>query len=369
MSDASASKQATPDREGRTSGARMLVAIAGTLLFAECGLVLLATRFRCPEWALAGHVFTVTALAMFVMRRRRTMADPRAHLLLCATAPFLGPVAAAGAILQTVCTRWFARRAMPVKEWYARLFPEPPVDAPRSQYARLHREVAEFRDPSGPAPFAEVMLAGSQEQKHALLTMACRDFRPVFAPVLQRALHDENSAIRVQAAATIARIEEQYRRRIEDLAGKVRARPEDAALRMELAAVYEEHSAIGWLDATRQEESRQKALALYVERLREAPQDEGARLAVGTLHLRAGRIRDASDWFETCMADGHASPRLQFGRLESLFLLGRYDQLHEALARNYDRLAASGELSPEALRTLEFWHAQALTGRREERRT
>ena len=40
----------------------------------------------------------------------------------------------------------------------------------------------------------------------------------------------------------------------------------------------------------------------------------------------------------------------------------------EAAAGDYDRLAGSGELSADALRTLESWHAQALTGAREERR-
>lgn len=356
---------AVPARARGDAGAVGLVVL---LLIVESALVLLATRGRCPGCALAAHLLTVAALATWVRLNVRKIPDPRAHTLLCVTTPFLGPVAAAGVVLQIVCSRIFAPLAMPLKEWYARLFPEAVSDPARSLHARLDREVAEFRFPSGPAPFAEVMLAGSQEQKQALLTMACRDFRAVFAPMLQLALHDENSAVRVQAAATIARIEEQFRRTIEDLSATLRERPDDTAARLSLARTYDDHSAIGWLDPRRQQESRAKALDLYAGHLRERPDDETAMLAVGRMHLRAGHASDAVRWFEDGIAGGHATPGMLFGRLEGLFHLGRFDELHRILAQDYDRLAGSGELSADALRTLESWHAQALTGPREERR-
>lgn len=349
------------------AGEAAVASVAIALLALEIALVALVIRGAWVGWALAGHAAAAALLGGWILATRRC-ADLRPRLLLGVTFPFLGPVAAAGALVQWVCAGRFARSALPIDEWYARLCPEPVPDPGLAVHERLRGRMADRRPSAGAAPLLEVMLAGTREQKQALLTMAGRDYRPVFASALQQALRDEDGTVRVQAAATVAKIEGDLHRRTVELGARLRERPGDPGAVRELARLHGDLSLAGWLDESRRDAARDEALRLYGECLRSSPWDEDLRLAVGELLLRAGRAAEAADWFEEGLAHGCNSARSLFAHAAGLFEAGRFDEARRLVSRRLDRMPRPGELPAHALETLEYWRAKGLLAPPEEHR-
>ena len=326
---------------------------AAALLAVEAGLAILAFALGRPLSALAGHVVACAALAIWVRRRRRDAPDTVSLRLLATTLPFFGPLAAAGAILQAVLAPLFARSALPVERWLDLLLPGDRDDAPPAP-------------PPGPGtgrgttPFAAVMIAGTREQKQALLTLAGRDFAPVFAPALQQALHDGNPAVRVQAAATIAKVEADIHERELELERACKAGGDATGAALALARLHEMRSHLAWQDASIRDEHRRHALRLLRECLALRPDDADLRLAVGVLLRETGRADESAAWFARDIAAGTASARTVFACMESLFALRRFDDVRRLARDHYDRMARAGELPPDALRVVEYWRAKGL---------
>lgn len=345
---------ALPPGDARPGDGRWTVLAAAALLLAvEAGLAVLAFVPGHPLGALAGHIVVCAALAIWVRRRRRDAPDAVALRLLATTLPFFGPLAAAGAILQAVLAPLFARSTLPVERWLDLLLPGDRDDAPP----------APTPGPGtghGTLPFAGVMIAGTREQKQALLTLAGRDFEPVFASALQLALHDGNPAVRVQAAATIAKVEADIHERELELerACKAGGPATDAALA--LARLHEMRSRLAWQDASIRDEHRGHALRLYRECLALRPDDADLRLAVGVLLRETGRADESAAWFASDIAAGTASARTVFACMESLFDLQRFDDVRRLARDHYERMARTGELPPDALRVVEYWRAKGL---------
>ena len=339
----------------RPSGGSGTTAVrAAFLLVAESGVLYLALGRPWGMWALGAHVALVVASGPW-LGRWTGAADPRSGWLLWIMTAFTGPVGAGGVLLQLVLTPLLARSVPPRDEWYARLFPEPVPTPAETLHARLLRTADEIRRSAGPAAFVDVMVSGSREQKQALLTLLGRDYRPAFAPALRHALQDPHSAVRVQAAATIAQIEDEHLRRIVGLEGELAARPSDTDRKRRLANLHETFADLGLPGEPRAAEARRTALALHREILQVRPEDDEARLAIGRLLVRTDRFEEAAAWIQAALARGRPTPRLLMVCLEGLYRLRRIAELRALVERYGDDLARAADLSVAERRVLAFW--------------
>jgi tetratricopeptide (TPR) repeat protein len=345
---------APPPRRGVAGERAQTACLASAFLAIEATLLYLATLGSQPLLAAAMHLGLVAGTGFWLFRRGRAPVS-RSLALLWTTSAFLGPFAAAGVLLQLALTAALERSALPAGEWYARLFPDAGDDEAVRRFEALRR-AGEAAGPSdAPVSFLDMAATGTPGQKRVLLQRVGRRFRPAFAPALKLGLQDPNSAIRVQAAATIAQVESRFLRQALDLARAVRARPEDAEAKLQLARLYDEYADSGLLDEHRQAENRQRALALYHDCLRRGARESGLVLAVGRLLFRAGKSDEAARWLEeNAVADSPDAGTL-FTYLECLFKLGRFDELRRLVQRHYGVLTLPDALPAAARRALDLW--------------
>ncbi len=279
---------------------------------------------------LHGLVSLGLLLAAFGMRGSVTE-SPHFLLFVVATV-FLGPLGVAGAAGAALLTRVHAWRAMPFEEWYRALFPEERQDRTRELYEKVVLRGHGPAERSTVAPFADVMSLGSLQEKQAAIALIASHFRPEFAVALRAALNDPEAAVRVQAAAAVARIEQQFLRRSMALEARRAADPADPSLLMELASHYGALSVTGLIDETRAREAAEAALALFVDAAART-RDEATRLAAtgaaGRLLLRLGRPDQAERLLAPVATSGQATPEVVAPYLEALFRLRRFVDLRQ----------------------------------------
>jgi hypothetical protein len=246
--------------------------------------------------------------------------------------------------------RVYARSATPFDEWYTSLFPDV------EQATRLPRAAA--GDPAGHrgvAPFADILSFGQLSQKQELITLIANEFRPEFAHVLRMALNDPNSAVRVQAATAIARIEDQFSQRSQQLADAVLKDPRDKARVWDLATLLDEYATAGIMDRERAAAVRDQATKAYTDYLALAGEDAAARQAIGRLRLLAGDHLEAARWLAPRGGDAGTVPESQLLYMEALFELRRFDELRRFAAAHARDLLLDERLPLETRETTKLW--------------
>ena len=129
-----------------------------------------------------------------------------------------------------------------------------------------------------------------------MVALLAQQFRPEFSSALKLALQDGNSAVRVQAANSAAKIEDRFSQQAERLARAARRQPNDIDAQLELARHYEEYAETGLLDDNRQAESFRAALETYLRAAELRPGDATIMTAVGRLLLKENRFAEAEPW-------------------------------------------------------------------------
>lgn len=343
----------------------ILEGLAALIVFVVAALEawFLVRVLRAPETVLSilqlhGLVALGLLLAAYGMRGRITE-SPHFLLFVVATV-FLGPIGVAGAAGTALLARVHAWRATPFEEWYRALFPEERQDRTRELYEKVVLRGHGPAERSTVAPFADVMSLGSLPEKQAAIALIASHFRPEFAVALRAALNDQEAAVRVQAAAAVARIEQQFLRRSMTLEARRTADPTDPALLMELADHYGALSATGLIDETRAREAAEAALALYIDAAARAGKEE-ARLAAtgaaGRLLLRLGRPDEAERMLAPIATGDQATPDLVAPYLEALFRLRRFVDLRQLCLRLRD--AGSAGLPEGVEEALALWTEDA----------
>jgi hypothetical protein len=176
-------------------------------------------------------------------------------------------------------------------------------------------------------PFLDVIRLGTVEQKESVITVIADQFRPAFAIALQRALNDDEPAVRVQAATAVARIENTFLKQSMVLERACAARPEDADLLLKLARHYDDYAQSGLIDAGRVRRAREQALTSY-ERLIGMESYSGLEASARIL-LQLGRPREAVARLEPCIIRGDPAPWVVALYAEGLYVLGRFRELRE----------------------------------------
>ncbi|MBP0465230.1 hypothetical protein J5Y09_14995 [Roseomonas sp. PWR1] len=307
---------------------------------------------------LHGLIALGTLLAAYGLRRAG--GDDPAFLLFVVAAVFLGPLGVAGAAVAALLRRLFVLRARPFAEWYVALFPEERQDRTREIYERVVLRGHGPAERSTVAPFADVIALGSLQEKQAAIALIASGFRPEFANALRAALNDQEAAVRVQAAAAVARIEQQFLQRSMTLDARRSADPDNRDLIMEAARHHEALSATGLIDETRARESAEDALALYLDAVARTPAGPArtdATAAAGRLLLRLGRAEEAVRLLAPAAEEDQASPSLVAAYLEGLFRLHRYVDLREFCLRL--REAGAARLPDQVEEALSLWTEDA----------
>lgn len=303
----------------------------------------------------------ILAIVSLAYARARELGDRNDHrfdLLLAITTLCLGVAGAIGTVIAILFFGIYQRYATSFAQWFQSIFPMTPPTLPEE----ISENILTGRDESATGysviPFLDVMSIGSEAQKREALSKMTGKFHPSFAPAFQRALSDENNAIRVQAATSIVKIENHFLERAIQLEALYREYPKDDRLLLALARHYDEYAYTGILDQEREETNRARALESYEQYLKLHPQDAQVRLFVGRLLVRSGKTAQAADWFRQSIDAGYSTPQMVSWYLEALYTLGRYDELRQFSTRFEGNAAA---LQPSLTETLQLWN-RPMTG-------
>ena len=346
--------------EDRRAGARghLLVGVAAAIVAAaETALLMALWRDALPlGLAVAAHATIVALLAgATAAHYRRTGRGAPAMIFLAVATAFLGPVGAVGSLLTASLYLATYRSATPFSEWYSALFPEDEDLGGRMLDERLAALGAKSGDRGGVTPFMAVLSYGTRLQQQQAITLMTRSFYPAFAPALRQALRHADNAVRVQAATAVATIEDDFLRRaneLEDEAGKDPGNPESL---LAMATHFDNYSFTGLLDAQREQRSRDSALKAYLDYLRVLPQDVVARLAVGRLLLRGGRYDQTAEWFAMCIEEGQWTRRMIPWYMESLYRLGRFEEVRRLAKAHYQVLTRLDSFPVNVVDTVHLW--------------
>lgn len=336
----------------------LLFACALTLA-AECGALALAFQPipYAAYGAVAAHLSILVALGFWIRWRARRGHDLRLAGLLMVTTPVLGPMGPFCTLVTAALHALFRRYATGFQEWYLSLFPESEVEPAQELYELIvsGRETAHL---AAGESFTDIMSVGSPTQKQAVIALVARHFRPAFTPALKAGLADADPSVRVQAATATARVEHEFNERWLTLDAAVHSNPDDVPTRHALARHLDDYAFCGLLDTNREAEIREKALDGYRRSLDLAPDDDEIRHDLGRLLLRCGHAQDAATTLEP-LVDRATDRRILYWFAESLFRLGRFEDLRALPARRPDLLGRAEELPDTVRDVFALWSGTA----------
>jgi hypothetical protein len=304
---------------------------------------------------LAVHLAIVGVLWLWYRYSPGIRTDARLPLLLIGTTAALGPVGPAGTLVTMLLARRHMRRTTPFEEWYGALFPE--IDREGKDEFALTVADSDLEGQAGLAPFSEILAFGSFHQKQALIALIGQSFRPLFGPILKRALLDDSNAVRVQAATAMNKIEDRMHARTIELRRPVTQDPEDLEALRALALHYDQCLYSRILDGHREEETRDLALEAYRPCIDARPDDLETRIAISRLLLRAGKYEEAVLWLAKVSQEDGVTSQARLWYMESLYNLGRFAELRAYAGPHRNQIEGSDDLPSSALDAVRMWAA------------
>lgn len=335
------------------AGIRQVSLVALVAFAVEYGLMRYYLTDGLAWIALTAHVAVSLALAAWWYFSSAARADIRLPMLLTVSTAALGPVGAAGTLVTVILARCYGRKALPFEEWYQSLFPDTEQDENAETLNRIAD--AESQGSGTVSAFSDVLAFASLHQKQSLIALIGSSFRPLFGPVLKKALLDNNNAIRVQAGAAMNKLENSILDRTLELTDRIRENPGDAKGQRLLARHYDDYLYSGLLDSKREDEIREQALAAYRYCVVRAPGDLESWLAVGRLLVRGKRYGEAEEWLERAFEAGLSTSEASLWYMESLFHLGRFEKLRHLAHDRHNSFGSEGGLPANALETVRLW--------------
>lgn len=346
----------TPEapRPPREPAVLWLAAAAATA--AEAGIfVLVATGTLGLVWAGLVHAAVVLALLAGVIAYRRRGGTTRYGMVLVMTTAAMGPLGPLGCLVSLLAYTQFRRSAQSFEAWYFSLFDLAETSDVEALVERLSSGRAANQEGGDVDSFMDILRSGTLSQKQALLALLARNFRPAFANVLQEAVKDPTAAIRVQAASAMVAIEAGYTEKSIALAKATRERPDDATAWLALADHLDDYAYSGILDREGAEEARNGALDAYRRFLDLKPDHLRARVRVARILLRGRRLEETIAWIAACREAGVHSVQMDDWEIESLYGLGRWEEVRRAANRRLASAEAGEPLPEPVAEALALW--------------
>lgn len=170
------------------------------------------------------HLALVAFLGCWALAAGSKGDDISLPLLCFFSALVFGPVGAIGGALLTVRCGSSEEEKHVLEQWYARLRGRRRPSPASEIYSRIVNNRVRRLDVA-PEEFAAVVRQGSLRQVQTILGRIALDYHPEYFPFLEAALQSPEASIRVQAAATIAKLRSQVKARLKAFA---EARPAQA---------------------------------------------------------------------------------------------------------------------------------------------
>ena len=157
------------------------------------------------------------ALILVLMAYVWSRAAPRDLLLIPVgfiAVLFAGPLGAFGVLLLSLLTSFSKQDRDQLGDWYDRLQKSTFRDRETIRYQSIKGGRARSVAPGDTMNFKQIFLTGSAKDKQSVLAIIALKYIPEFYPVLQIALRDDEPTIRVQAAATFAKLRMKFKTRL-----------------------------------------------------------------------------------------------------------------------------------------------------------
>lgn len=320
----------------------------------EGTVTMLLWRGTIEPWALLTLHLVVCASAAVVAWRVPALRADRSIALAVVVMTGTGVLGVVGAALSLSVTWLLRHQHHTIDEWYGQLFPRFAPEAHAALWRRVGQRASDRRQPLEVIPFLDLLQHGTIPQKQSVISLISNAFRPAFASALRAALTDSQNVIRVQAATAIARLEHQF---LEDTLRLEAQLKTDAVVLddvMALAQHYDDYAFTGLLDAGREADCRDKALALYERARALAPDDGLIATRLGRLLLRLGRYEAAEAALRVAAskADDHES---RLWLMECYFRQHRYGDLRRVAGEVRDGGTNIATWPVEVAPTLRLW--------------
>jgi tetratricopeptide (TPR) repeat protein len=301
------------------------------------------------------HVVAGAVIALITKALHSIGRDVRLLYVLTVSSIGAGIFGAFGTFLAGTLTLVYHHFSLPFAEWYRAIYPEVETTPERELYERITSGKDESAATYSVIAFMDVMTFGTEMQKRRAITRMTDQFHPLFASAFKQALQDKSNTIRVQAASSIGKIENNVGHTLQAVEILERQHPEDATLKLGLARYYDSFAFTGILDENREAENRVKALQKYKEYLEMRPSDIDARVEAGRLLLRSGQAVQAVELFQDCIAAGYGNDTILCWLVESYFYAGRYEEVRRRTPDMVHMIGQLSEIRPRLARAIEFW--------------
>jgi hypothetical protein len=348
-----------PAPQKTTAPPALFYGVAFAALLGETAAVLAINGAFGISQAIGLHLCSISLIGFWTKFCHDHYDNERFSTFLLPCTIAAGPFGAGICLLAALVHKYCAVEAVSPSEWIESLF-EREKD---SESDRLHERISlgldDFEAASDVEPFRDILTGGTVLQKQMAVAKIARHFRPQFAPLLMQAANDSNTAVRVQAATALAKIERDFMSRYIKLENALKDLPNSDPDKLKLAELYDEYAHAGLLDDNNRQALRLKAIAIYEACLAETNNPEW-RVRLARLFLRQDEPESARRWLEPIIQSGNASRGAMYWYMEALFRLKLFGELRRLAGSDspiLKRTAANQPYMGEIENLLNVWQA------------
>jgi hypothetical protein len=280
----------------------------------------------------AEFIFTAILVLYTWVRAHYYKADVRNHIISCLFMLFLGPLGCFISIVSNTFNFIYSRKLkVSFSDWlFNYLYEADPNEKDSDKiYKRIVSGQEVFAESIDTEPLIDIMSFGSLEQKQSALIKAVKNFRPqLMMPVLQMGLDDSNNAIRVQAAAGLAKIQDDFHKKYTFYEHKVMENTENTEDLVDFAKLCEEYSASQLLNSERKAAIIKKSAELYERCIALSPDNADLKISL----IRMIMINRQTDRAYELLTEvlpliKNPSPSTAHTLMELLFKMNRFAEM------------------------------------------
>lgn len=265
-------------------------------------------------------------------RAHHYKADVRNHIISCIFLFFLGPMGCFIAIVSNTFNLFYSRKLkVSFSDWLFSYLYE--VDSNEKDSDSIYKRIVSgqevFADSIDTEPLIDVMSFGSLEQKQSALIKAVKNFRPqLMMPILQMGLDDPNNAIRVQAAAGLAKIQNDFHKKYTAYERKVIENTESTEDLIDFAKLCEEYSVSRLLNSERKAAIIKESITLYERCVSLSPDNKDLKISLIRMLMISGKTDRAHELLgEVLPLVKNPSPAVAHTLMELLFKMNRFTEM------------------------------------------
>lgn len=300
------------------------------------------------EMAFVVHSAALLMCVCFLGLQMKKGKDARWPAFFLIGVSITGPFGAFGALVAMAFYSAGRKKPGAFMDWYSTLFSEIELEESKVMYERIAAGLERTMEKPDVEPFYDILAFGNLAQKREMLAKIVRHFTPALSPIIRKALEDKDSAVRVQAATILAKLDRDYMQRYLQSEKECML---DSKHAEKQAAAAMNYAASGISGTLNEKIYREKARTIYAALLEDVKGNavacSKADLAMGDLYYHSGGIEKALFHFERYYsANGAVIKHIPTGFAEALCQSGNYKRLREIIACNPDKHHGFDALPP-----------------------